>query len=74
MLRRLFPLMLLGLFACGEPYVEHPGRGPDFATRRDGLVVHDIDLYPKRGATRGFDLGDRAVGGHVLGLGLEFLI
>jgi hypothetical protein len=42
--------------------------------RFDRLVVADIDLDPQSGATRRLNLGDRGVGGHVLRLGLEFLI
>jgi hypothetical protein len=37
------------------------------------LLVTNIDLKPQSGATHGLDL-DRAVGGHVVRLGLEFLI
>src|SRR6516162_10440621 len=42
--------------------------------RFDRLVVADINLDPQSGAACGLDLGDRAVGGHILRLGLEFLI
>jgi hypothetical protein len=35
-------------------------------------VVTDIDLDPQSGAARCLNLGDGAIGGHVLGL--EFLI
>jgi hypothetical protein len=42
--------------------------------RVDRLVVGHIDLDPQCGATHRLDLSDGAVAGHVLGLGLEFLI
>jgi hypothetical protein len=37
------------------------------------LVATDIDLDPQSGAARYLDLGNRAVGGHVLRLGPELL-
>jgi hypothetical protein len=37
-------------------------------------VVTDINLDPESSATRSLNLGDGAVGGHVLGFGLEFLV
>jgi hypothetical protein len=40
----------------------------------DSLVVTDSDLDADGSTARRLDLSDRAVGGHVLGLGLEFLI
>jgi len=42
--------------------------------RLDRLVVTDINLDPESSAARSLNLGDGAVGGHVLGFGLEFLV
>jgi hypothetical protein len=40
----------------------------------DRLMIPDINLDAHGSATRRLDLADRAVGGHVLGLDLEFLM
>src|SRR5271170_7569559 len=37
-------------------------------------LITDIDLDPQSGTARSLDLGDRAVAGHVLRLGLELLM
>jgi hypothetical protein len=37
-------------------------------------VVRHIDLDPHRRAAHRLDLGDRAVGGHILGLSLKLLV
>jgi len=42
--------------------------------RIDRLVIRDIDLDPQCGAAHRLDLGDGAIGGHFLRLGLEFLV
>jgi hypothetical protein len=42
--------------------------------RLDSLVIADIDLDSQSSPARRLDLHDRAVSGHFLGLGLEFLI
>ena len=54
----------------------HPAPFRDDALHHcfDRLVIANIDLDPQRGAAGRLDFGDRALGGHVFGLGFELFV
>lgn len=59
---------------CHQHVHPAPLRGDAPDHRLDRLMVADIELDAQGGAARSFDLGDRALGCHLLGLGLKLFV